>query len=121
MRYLGHLESANDVALLLDDALGKITAQELSHVDPDRVAILQGICRSYRHVADQDRTVGFDHFQFSDALVVIAENLQQNVAARSRRKQNIVRLQLARVVRNQLFAFRGLELTPATESASAPA
>ena len=36
-----HLEAANDVALFLDDALGKIAAQKLSDVDPDGVAIGQ--------------------------------------------------------------------------------
>src|SRR3954468_10452948 len=33
-------ERANDVALFLDDAFGKIAAQELADIDPDRVAVL---------------------------------------------------------------------------------
>ena len=41
MRDLAHLEGANDVALFLDDALGKIAAQELPDIDADGVAILQ--------------------------------------------------------------------------------
>ena len=93
----------------------------MSDVDPDRVAILQGICGSYRHIADHDRTVRFDHFQLADALVIIAENFQQDVAARSGRQQNVVGLQSARIVRNQIFRFRGLELKPATERACPPA
>ena len=40
VRNFAHLERANDVALFLDDALGKIALQELADVDPNGVAIL---------------------------------------------------------------------------------
>jgi hypothetical protein len=36
-----HLEAANDVALFLDDALGKIASQELSDIDSNGVAVLE--------------------------------------------------------------------------------
>ena len=41
MGQFAHLERANDVALLLDDALGKIAAQKLSDIDANGVAILE--------------------------------------------------------------------------------
>ena len=110
-------QRANDVALFFDDSLGKIAAQKLSDVDPDGVAVLEGICRSYRRLAHQNRPIGFDHFQLTNALVVIAENFYQDVAGRSWRKQNVIRLKFARIVRDQVFRFRSFELKPATERA----
>ena len=56
-----------------------------------------------------------------DALIVVAENFQQHVARGSRRQQNVVRFKFARIVRDQIFRFRGLELKPAAESARPPA
>src|SRR5207245_5459369 len=97
MGHFAHLQGANDVALFLDDPLRKIAAQKLSDIDPDRVAILQGICRSYRHLTDQDRPIRFNHFQLTNALVVIAENFQQHVACRSRRNQNALGLKFSSV------------------------
>src|SRR4029077_14909977 len=84
MRHFADLERADDVPLFLDDSFGKIAAQELSDVDPNRVAVLQGICRSYRRLTDHDRAIGFDHLQLADPLVVITEDFQQHVARGSR-------------------------------------
>ena len=113
---------ANDVALFLDDAFGKIAAQKLADIDADGVAILKrrGALRT-GSFADHDRPVGLDHFQRADALVVIAENFQQHVAARAGRKQNVILLEQARVVRNEIFRLRRLELEPAAHGAGAPA
>ena len=61
------------------------------------------------------------HFQLADSLVVIAENFEQHVAARSRRKQNVVRFEQTRIVRDQVFRFRRFELKPAAERASSTA
>ena len=77
MRDFAHLERANDVALFLDDALGKIAPQELPDVDANGVAILQRRGGAHRCLADHDRTIRFQHFERADALVVIAKNLQQ--------------------------------------------
>ena len=38
---VAHLEAADDVPLLLDDALGEVAAEELAGIDADGVAILQ--------------------------------------------------------------------------------
>jgi len=70
------LEAANDIALFLDDSLGKIATEKLSDVDPDGVTIREWRRRTHGGIADHDGTVGFDHFQLADAFVVIAENLQ---------------------------------------------
>src|SRR5205085_6723168 len=40
MRDLAYLQGANDVALFLDDALGKIALQELPNIDANGIAIL---------------------------------------------------------------------------------
>ncbi len=77
--------------------------------------------RAHRRVANHDRPIGLDHFKSADAFVVIAENLEQHVAARPGRKENVVRLQQTRIVRNEIFRFGRLELEPAAHGASAPA
>ena len=107
-----HFETADDVAFFLDDPLGKIAAQELPDIDPDGVAIRQRSGRAHRDVADHDRAVGLEHFEKADALVVIAGNLEQDIAAGSGRKQDVVFLEQARVIRDEVFRFRGLELKP---------
>ena len=116
---IDHLETANDVALFLDDPLGKIAAQELTDIDPDGVAIRQRRGRAHRRLADHDRAIGLEHFESADPLVVIAENLQQDIAAGSGRKQNVVFLEQARVVRDEIFRFRSLELKTSTHRARA--
>ena len=114
-------ERANDVALFLDDPLGKIAAQKLADIDPDGIAVLERRRRADGGFADEDWPVGIDHFQRADAFVVIAQNFQEHVAARSRRKQNVVFLEHARVIRNEIFGLRRLELEPAAHGARAPA
>ena len=112
-----HFETADDVAFFLDDPLGKIAAQELADIDPDGVAIRQRSGRPHRDIADHDRAVGFQHFEHADALVVVAGNLEQHVAGGSGRKQDIVFLEQARVIRDEVFRFRSLELESAAQRA----
>ena len=45
---------------------------------------VSGAVVAHRCLADHDRAIGFDHFEDADPLVVIARNLQQDIAARSR-------------------------------------
>ncbi len=121
MSHIAHLERANDVALFLDDSFGKIAAQELADVDPDGVAILQSgaVVRTGVSPTMIGRSASITS-SCADPLVVIAENLQQHVAARPGRKQNVVGLEQARIVRDQIFGLGGLELEPATHRAGAP-
>ena len=72
-------------------------------------------------VTHHDRAICFDDLQLTHPSIVIAEDLQQHVAARAGGQQNIVSFQPARVIRNQIFRFGGLQLEPAAESASPPA
>ncbi len=117
---IDHFEAANDVALFLDDALGKIAAQELPDIDADGVAILERSGRPRTGcLADHDRAIGFDHFEGADPLVVIAQDFQQDIAARSRRKQDVVLFEQARIVRDEIFGLGGLELETATHGARA--
>ena len=114
-------EAPNDVALLLDDALQKIAPQDLSNVDTDNVAVLELRGRANRIVAYHDSTVRLNDLEGAHSLIVIAKNLQQHVSGGARRKQDIVGLQAARIVRDQIFRFRRLELEPSAECARAPA
>ncbi len=119
MRDLARVERPNDVALFLDDSFGKIAAQKLSDVDSDGIAVLQRRTRAHDRVAHHDRPIRFDHLNFADTFVVIAKNLQQHVAARARRKQNVVSFEQARIIGNEVLGFRGFELEPAAHRARA--
>ena len=121
MRDFVHLQSANDIALFLDDSFRKVAPQELPDVDSNRIAVLELRGRTHRRVTHHDGTIRFDHFQLSHSLIVIAENLQHHITAGARGKQNIVRFQPTRVVRHHIFRFGGLELEPAAQRARAPA
>ena len=116
-----YFERPNNVALFLDDALGKIAAQKLPDIDANGVAIGQRRRAAHRRLAHHDRAIRVDHFQHADALVVIAEDLEQNVAARSRRKQDVVFFEHARIVRDEILRLRGFELKSAAHGTGAPA
>ena len=121
MIHIDYLEDANDVPLFLDDSFGKIAPQELSDIDADGVAVLKRRRPAHRCLAHHDRSIGVDHFQGADPLVVIAKNFQQHIAARSRRKKDIVCFEQARIVRDQILGLGGLELETAAHRASAAA
>ena len=93
-------EGANDVALLLDDSLEKIAPEDLSNINSDDVAVLELRGRADRIVAYHDGTVCFDDLECAHSLIVIAKNLQQHVPGSARRKQDIVSLQAARIIRH---------------------
>src|SRR5437870_9982941 len=99
MRDFVHLEGTNDISLFLDDALREVAPQKLPDVDSNGIAILEWGGRAHRSVAHHNRTISFNYLQEACPLVVIAKNLQQDVAARARGKQNITGVQPARVVR----------------------
>ena len=80
-----------------------------------------GAVGAHGGLAHHDRAIGLEHFELADALVVIAENLQQHIAAGAGREQNVVRFEQARVVRDEIFRLRGLELETAAERAGAAA
>jgi len=90
MSYFVDLETADDIALFLDDPFRKIAAQELADVDADGVAVLERRGRAHRRLAHHDRTIGLKHFEQTLALIVIAKDFQKDIATGSRRKQNVV-------------------------------
>src|SRR5215475_9278507 len=57
------LEAANDVSLLLDNALQKIASQNLSNIDSNDVAVLEFCGRPDRIVTHHDSAVRFNHLQ----------------------------------------------------------
>src|SRR4029077_12759899 len=75
------LESANDIALFLDDSFRKAASQKLANVDSNRIAVFERRCRAHHGVTHHDRAIRLDHFQLTNSLIVIAEDLQQHVAA----------------------------------------
>ncbi len=116
-----HLEAANDVALFLDDSFGEIAAQKLADIDPDGIAVGQRSGRADGHFADHDRAIGFQHFQNPDALVVVAEDFQEDIARGAGRKQDVVLLEQARIIRDEIFGLRSLELKTSTHGTGAAA
>src|SRR4051794_1508666 len=114
-------ERANDVPLFLDDALRKIAAEELANIDPDGVAVREWGRGANRGFAHEDRPIRVDHFQGADALVVIAKNFEQNVTAGSGGEEDVVFLEHARVIRDEVFRLRGLELETTAHGTGPPA
>src|SRR6266576_1779411 len=114
------LEAANDVSLLLDDALQKIASQNLSDIDSNDVAVLEVGGGADRVVAYHDSTVRFNDLKLAYSPIVIAKYFQQHISGRTGRKQDIVGLQFARIIRHQVFRFRSFQLKSSAERACAP-
>src|SRR5882724_1949635 len=94
------LEAANDVSFLLDDALQKIASQNLSDIDSNDVAVFEFRSRADRIVAHHDSTVRFNDLKRAYSPIVIAKYFQQYISGRTGRKQDIVGLQAARIIRH---------------------
>src|SRR5437867_5627828 len=114
------LEAANDVSLLLNDALQKIASQNLSDIDSNDVAVLEFRGRADRVVAHHDSTVRFKDLKRAYSPIVIAKYFQQHISGRTGRKQDIVGLQAARIIRHQVFRFRSFQLESSAQRACAP-
>src|SRR4030095_3914887 len=115
------LEAANDVSLFLDDALQKIASQNLSDIDSNNVAGLVFGGRPNRIVAHHDSTIRFNDLKRAYPPIVVAKYFQQHVSRRSGRQQDIIGLQPARIIRDQIFRFRSFQLESSAESARAAA
>src|SRR4030095_7064051 len=114
------LKAANDVSLLLDDALQKIASQNLPDIDSNDVAVLELRGRADRVVTHHDSTVRFNDLKRAYSPIVIAKYFQQHISGRTGRKQDIVGLQAARIIRHQIFRFRSFQLESSAERACAP-
>src|SRR6266487_4405490 len=115
------LEAANDVSLLLDDALQEIASQNLSDIDSNGVAVLEFRGHADRIVAHHDSTIRFNHLKRAYSPIVIAKYFQQHISSRTGGKQDIVGLQAARIIRHQIFRFRSFQLESSAERACSPA
>src|SRR5262249_10369683 len=93
-----YIKGANDVALLFYDALQKIAPQNLSNIDSNDVTIPQFGGRAHRMVAHHDWTVRLDDLESPPSPIVIAKNLQQHIPGRAWRKQDVIGLQVARII-----------------------
>ncbi len=71
-------------------------------------------------VAYHDSTIRFNDLKRAYSLIVIAKNFQQHISGRAGRKQDIVGLQSARIIRHQIFRFRSFQLESSAERACAP-
>src|SRR4029077_17521252 len=80
------LEAANDVSLLLDDTLQKISSQNLSDIDSNDVAILKFRGRADRIVAYHDSTIRFNDLKPAYSPIVIAKYFEQHISGRTGRK-----------------------------------
>src|SRR6476620_470496 len=99
------LETANDVSLLLNDALQKIASQNLSDVDSNDVAVVKFRSSAERIVAYHDSTVRFNDLKRAYSPIVIAKYFQQHISGRAGRTQDIVGWQFAGIIRHQIFRF----------------
>src|SRR4029450_5783588 len=66
-------------------------------------------------------TVRFDDLKRAYSPIVIAKYFQQHISGRAGRKQDIVGLQYARVIRHKISRFRSFQLESSAERACAPA
>ena len=64
-----------------------------------------------------DGAVGLEHLEPADLVLVVAEDLQQHLAAGSRREENIVLIEQRGIIRDQITRLVGLELKAAAERA----
>src|SRR4029434_2358435 len=114
-------EAANDVSLLLDDALQKIASQNLPNIDSNDVTVLELRGRANRIIAHHDSTIRFNDLKRAYSPIVIAKYFQQHISGSAGGKQDIISLQPARIIRHQIFRFRSLQLESSAERACAPA
>ena len=107
---VAHIERANHIFFLFDEALGEVATQALSDIHADHVAIGEqgGIPDGY--AADENRAVRLQNFELAGSFIVVARDFQENVAARTRREKDVILFQQSRVVGNQILAFGRAEL-----------
>ena len=101
---IAHIQCANHILFLFNEAFGKVAPQALSDIHSDHVAIgeLGGI--SHGGVANEDGAIRLQNFKLTGLFVVVAGDFQEDVAARARREKNIVFLQQSGVVGDKILA-----------------
>ena len=71
-----HIECADDIFLLLDEAFREVAAKNLASIDADRIAIFQQTRISHRHPAHDDRSVGLKNLHLAYLAFIVARNFQ---------------------------------------------
>ena len=118
---VGDLEVADQVALLLDDAVAEMAGEELPGADRDGVAIGEGHRRAHEVPADRDRFGRVDDFQLAALLLEVALDAEEDVTGGPGRQQDIALLEEVGVVRHQVIPFRRLQFEAPAQVARAAA
>ena len=113
----------DDVALLLDDPLTEVAAQDLAGIDADGVAVLETRASFYGqgNVADPNGPIGLEDLEAADFVIVIAENFEEQFPARARGEKDVVDIEQRGVIRDEIAGFVSFELEAPAERASAAA
>ena len=109
------MEGPDDVALLLDDAFAEVAEEELAVADADSVAVGERSAVADGALADEDRSVGGEDFEFAVFAGVVATNAQEDFAACARREEDVAFAQEVGVVGDEVFGFGGEEIELAAE------
>ena len=83
-------------------------------VDLDDVAVAQRRLVAHRNLPDHDRMVGLQNFEPSDQLLEVAEDAEQDIAARSRREKDVILVEQGRVVGDEVGRLRLLQMKAPT-------
>ena len=78
------LEGSHHIFFLLDQALGKVAAQDLACIHADRIAVHERCGIPHRIAAHKDRPVGAQHFDGSFLAVVVTFDFEKHIAAGAR-------------------------------------
>ena len=78
------LEASHQIFFLLDQPLGKVTAQDLARIHADRIAVHERCGIPHRIAAHKDRPVGAQDFDRAFFAVVVAFDFQKHIAAGAR-------------------------------------
>ena len=90
---IAHIECADDIFFLFDQAFREVAAEHLAGIDADCVAILEWAGIPHRHAAHNDRSVGLQDLHLADFAIVVAGDFQQHIAARAGGEKDVVLLQ----------------------------
>jgi len=95
---LAHIHLAHGVALLLDDAVGKVAAQELAFAQRDGVAVVEQHAVAHLHAAYINGPRAPQHLHTTIFLGVIALDAQQHLALGFFGEQDVALLQQIGIV-----------------------
>ena len=119
--HVGDVEAADQIALFLDDAIAKVAAQADALANVDDTAVGEIGLLAHWLAPHEHRPVALQHFERPALRVVVADDPQQQLTPRVRRKQNVSRPQQCRVIGNEIVRLARRKREPAAEFAGAAA